>query len=422
MLAACKNWSGKLKNGDEIRCEDIEKWLGDHKKNLEGRKRKIDWGKLDDRKAGNVRESISCLGSGFLNSANLTDIDLRDANLEGSYMVGTILNGAKLTGASIEGAYLSRVKLKKARKKARLRKINAKYSTLRSMDLSARILGEINFSGATFKSVNLKGTKFINCNFSGAKFTGKTELAGSEIDKSDLTNAQFEFMDMTGVVYEPKSPGQPDIQRMSTAKNLHLMKYKNDRSGLVSLRKGFQENGYREMERDITYALKKRDREKLTESGKLSKCIDGYLNILFFEWTCEYGRKPGRPLILMFWMIIICSITYFISIYIGGMGTVWKVLPQEHQLPHEKDMQPEKVEFRSCTVLENVWYPVFLSLMSAFRIGWREINVGTWLSRTMPFEYTLITRGWVKIIMGIQSVTSVYLLALSILTYFGRPF
>ncbi len=417
LSAECKDWSGKLNNDKKINCEDINKWLEDHQKGLKRLKRKIDWGKLNDREAGTARNSIPSLGSGFLNGADLTGVDLSDANLEGSFMDETNLFGAKLARASLEGAYLRRVKLKNAM----LREINAKYSILRSLDLSESNLKTINFSGSVFKKVDLKGTKFIDCNLSAAIFTG-SELAGSEMLKSDLTGTQFEFADMTGVIYEPKSPGQPDIQMMSTAKNLHLMKYNDDRAGLVSLRKSFQENGYREKELDITYALRKRDREKLTESGKLSKRIDGYLNIILFEWTCEYGRKPGRPLILMSVLIIICCIAYFFSIYIGGMGTVWKVLPQEHQLPHEKDILPAKVEFRSCTVLENVWYPLFLSLLAAFRIGWRELNVGTWLSRTMPFEYTLITRGWVKIIMGMQSVISVYLLALSILTYFGRPF
>ena len=39
VLASCKNWSGKHKNGDKISCEDIKKWLGEHEKNLEKSKK-----------------------------------------------------------------------------------------------------------------------------------------------------------------------------------------------------------------------------------------------------------------------------------------------------------------------------------------------------------------------------------------------
>jgi len=65
---------------------------------------------------------------------------------------------------------------------------------------------------------------------------------------------------------------------------------------------------------------------------------------------------------------------------------------------------------------------LYLSVLSAFSLGWRELNVGTWISRMQPREYILRTTGWVRFFTGFQSVVSVYLLALWALTYFGRPF
>jgi len=64
----------------------------------------------------------------------------------------------------------------------------------------------------------------------------------------------------------------------------------------------------------------------------------------------------------------------------------------------------------------------YFSLLSATRIGWRELNVGTWITRIQPREYTLRATGWVRVVSGIQSLISVYLVALAILTYFGTPF
>jgi hypothetical protein len=39
-----------------------------------------------------------------------------------------------------------------------------------------------------------------------------------------------------------------------------------------------------------------------------------------------------------------------------------------------------------------------------------------------PCEYMLRATGWVRTVSGTQSLLSVYLLALWVLTYFGRPF
>ena len=51
-----------------------------------------------------------------------------------------------------------------------------------------------------------------------------------------------------------------------------------------------------------------------------------------------------------------------------------------------------------------------------------NLNVGNWIARIQPREFTLRASGWVRMVSGIQSLISVYLLALSVLSYFGRPF
>jgi hypothetical protein len=72
--------------------------------------------------------------------------------------------------------------------------------------------------------------------------------------------------------------------------------------------------------------------------------------------------------------------------------------------------------------LSTVLIGLYFSLLSAFSLGWRELNVGTWIARVQPREYVLRATGWVRTVSGIQSLLSVYLLALWVLTYFGRPF
>ncbi len=65
---------------------------------------------------------------------------------------------------------------------------------------------------------------------------------------------------------------------------------------------------------------------------------------------------------------------------------------------------------------------MFFSLMSAFNIGFRDINFGRWLRLLTRQEFDIKAVGWARVVSGWQSLISVYLIALWVLTYFGRPF
>lgn len=67
-------------------------------------------------------------------------------------------------------------------------------------------------------------------------------------------------------------------------------------------------------------------------------------------------------------------------------------------------------------------WALYFSMLSAFHIGWRDLNVGTWLTRMQFTEFALRGRGWVRFTSGLQPLISVYLVAIWALTYFGRPF
>src|SRR5215831_1209104 len=72
--------------------------------------------------------------------------------------------------------------------------------------------------------------------------------------------------------------------------------------------------------------------------------------------------------------------------------------------------------------ISTLGWAAYFSLLSTFQIGFREFNVGTWLSRAQPRNFVLEAVGWVRTVSGLQSLLSVYLLAMWLLTYFGRPF
>jgi hypothetical protein len=61
-------------------------------------------------------------------------------------------------------------------------------------------------------------------------------------------------------------------------------------------------------------------------------------------------------------------------------------------------------------------------LLSAFHVGFRDFSVGTWLRRVHPRQFTLEATDWVRTVSGLQSLLSLYLLAMWVLTYFSRSF
>jgi hypothetical protein len=69
-----------------------------------------------------------------------------------------------------------------------------------------------------------------------------------------------------------------------------------------------------------------------------------------------------------------------------------------------------------------IWWGFFFSTVSAFSVGYKEIDVGRWIERINPKQETLRATGWLRTISGVQSLLSFYLLVLWFLIYFGRPF
>lgn len=67
-------------------------------------------------------------------------------------------------------------------------------------------------------------------------------------------------------------------------------------------------------------------------------------------------------------------------------------------------------------------HAAFFSLMTTFNIGFRDVQVGRWLRQLFTREYDVKVTNWARVVAGWQALISVGLIALTLLTYFGRPF
>ena len=233
-----------------------------------------------------------------------------------------------------------------------------------------------------------------------------------------------------------------------------MLTYDTNPDALVQLRKQFEDSGFREEEREITYALKRREAEISWEGCKsrktadrtrailwssdsnLANCGSFILNRAFFDWTCQYGMSPGRPLSLGVLVWALCSILYFVCIRASGQAGLYRVYAQGVDEDPSGHRRVEKISLprigerrgvrrllqfirREYTVLRA---SMFFSLMSAFNIGFRDINFGRWLRLLTRQEFDIKAVGWARVVAGWQSLLSVYFIALWVLTYFGRPF
>jgi hypothetical protein len=158
---------------------------------------------------------------------------------------------------------------------------------------------------------------------------------------------------------------------------------------------------------------------------------ESLFSYVLFELPSHYGMAPGHALWGLLGFIPCFALFYWIVLQRAKSHSgLWMIVPADRITPgrgkekivrirpHPAKTWRERLRGESrlfCTSL-------YFSLLSAFHLGWRELNVGTWITRLQSREYTLRATGWMRTVSGIQSLLSMYLLALWVLTYFGRPF
>jgi hypothetical protein len=374
--------------------------------------------------------------------AHLSNADLTGVNLHGETLQHAVIEGANLTGADLDGIDLSDAWLPEA--------------ILGGADLSGANLYRATFYMADLAGADLSGTNLADANLARAC------LAFANLARAELSNAQLDAATLDGVLFEPTS--LPKLRGIASAKNLESLTYWNNPDALFQLRKQFVDGGFRDQERKITCALKRREAELSCEKcassevpvydeggevvghrprpilgssdSRVGCCGSFILSRVFFDWTCQYGMSPGRPLMLGVFVWFVCALLYFALAHRRGDAGLYRVYTQTIRDDPAAQRRIERISPSSTAqshgvrrVLQFFWSELlllrasmFFSLMSAFNIGFRDINFGRWLRLLTRQEFDIKAVGWARVIAGWQSLISVYLIALWVLTYFGRPF
>jgi hypothetical protein len=289
-------------------------------------------------------------------------------------------------------------------------------------------LCKVNLIGA-----DLTGADLIRANLTGANLTGAI-LTEAILIETNLTGARLDGAYLASVVFDPNVESVNSVVGIESAYHLDGLRSWGSSIALVILRERFAKAGFRDQERQVTFAKLRSQQLKDLGSGSFRHLVEAVFSYLAFDLTCKYGLDYGRPLRILGALILLFAVVYTIALRGRGDGALWRVW-QPNRI--EKDRGQSERERLSWAPVKELSRPLrgflfrlwralglglYFSLLSAFHIGWRELSVGNWITRLHPREYTLRATGWVRVVSGVQSLLSVYLLVLWALTYFGRPF
>lgn len=331
-----------------------------------------------------------------LSNLDLSNIDLSYFEINRINFARSNLSGAKFRSVAFQNPY-----------------VNFSYANMKSADLSYSEFSHANFYRANLADADLEMTQIIDSNFQETKISNAT--------------IRYTFFDRSS--FAPV--GTPNEENFGVIHGLDSVEFDFGQQGaLVQLRELLKRKGLRNEERAATYAIERNTTRYMLKDGwKIDRIIEGAFRVVAFEWTTGYGLYPSLALWLIVLLFILMIPIYAIPISRrGGAGKhagIYLVLPKDRVVVHggKPSVENQVAVRRLFKPGRKAWkWATHFSLLSAFHIGFRELNVGVWISRTQPRKFSLEPVGWVRALSGVQSLLSLYLLAIWVLTYFGRPF
>ena len=394
--------------------------------------------------SANFRDAIFIEKADFrgagLQSANFRDAKLTDANFRGAELRCANFKDAEFTDANFSYTDITKVDFKNAKFFRRKQPHGADFKSAyvkspgpdsgekdRSCEEDEKIV--TSFQGASLVNANFDMAVLTGTNFSGANLQG-ARFKDANLEKTNVSDANFAFSNLTNAVYTPDSP--PPKNYLVGIKGLRTVEFPKDyQHGLVQLRDLLRKSGLRSLEREATFAIEKNKVRNSLKNGSLSEKSKAWIQTALFEFTVGWGLYPERALYFVLVLIFLPGLLYAWVIRSQQnkpceSHSIFRIRPQGHLKSSGRKMtiaESAQVEHLTVHSLKDALrLGFYFSLLSTFRIGWRDIDIGTWLVQMQFQESHLRGLGRVRFISGVQSLVSAYLLVLWALTYFGRPF
>jgi uncharacterized protein YjbI with pentapeptide repeats len=343
----------------------------------------------------------------LLNNADLTAARLDEAHLTGADLVGASLRAASLAGAHLDGANLDGAYLEDASMpRADFTKASLRGANLRGVQLHGSLLMGADISGADFRNAVMDSADLSEA-VMGMSASHDTMPFRSQISTT------FEDADLTGVIFEPLST--PEARHIASAQHLDRLKYRHNPGALIELRNSFREQGFRTQERQVTYALM---RERTQRSPLAVRTI----RTVMLDWTCKYGLSPFLPLKWLTGLWFLCTAFYALRIRFGKNSSLYLIQTDPSTRDSLQTSAPAEVTRVPVPSNKAVRFAALFSLMSTFNYSFQTLDFGRWVRNALPREFDLRAEGNARVVSGVQSLLSLFLITLAVLTYFGRPF
>jgi uncharacterized protein YjbI with pentapeptide repeats len=149
--------------------------------------------------------------------------------------------------------------------------------------------------------------------------------------------------------------------------------------------------------------------------------VQSSVQMLIFDWTCEYGAAPARPLFVaaVFWLLSIPI--YWAGFRFSKSTNLVRVDAhdgKEIETPlNVRNVSSSRFRQEMCLLK----YVGLFSVISIVNLGFDGFDFGRWVRMLFWNDYDLKARGWLRMVAGLQSLVGLGLLALSLLSFFGHP-
>lgn len=415
-----------------------------------GEKLKFNRGNFHDAEIEYACLVNSEIQAGLLNRTIMIGTNLKNSKLGGSEwvkakMTGVILQNTDLQSAILEEAFLNEAKISNAN----LRDANLEKANLTGADLSGSDLSKANLSNAILKNANLtgailKGTKINHTDFSGANLT-------NVIFEPDI-EPLFKLDDQ----YQIKEINVPIIKSFVTVIGLSTLKFETDTSALYILEKKLRESGLLKPARQVFSSIQRSTYRTNYIANTPLDYFKQFFIWLALDFTNSYGSEPIKPLGILLILILIFSLVYSYQLLnqFDKNSAIW-IISQEPNKEREKFIRINgRLLFLSpftsgflggiynlvkkgfeCINIRDISYPHKIavslywglsfslistfSIISTFTIALAEFEISDWIAILQPKYILFKSTGIVRMIAGIQSLFSAYLLMLWIIYTLG---
>lgn len=296
-----------------------------------------------------------------------------------------------------------------------------------------------NFKNARLDSCLLSVSFFRNCDFtnSNLSFSGLfiSDFEGSIMKNTNLTDASLRGANLKDVLFEPTS--LPPIINIAYAKNLDKLKYDLNPTKLIELRKGFKQKGFLTQSNEVNCALRRHNQK--------------WYQKIAFDWTICYGTNMIKPWMMLFLLVICSTATYFIfTVMSNRFKSCIIVSERRMNLSGTTSIRPEsyderkvyrihrktpEIYIRSDTLFSKLLpnkyklyyarlfgWALLASLASTLNIGLKRLTENKGVFLLFGSDVKVEFHGIVRIISGIQTFISAYLVFLWLACLFTNPF